>query len=133
MTQSAPAQEGYIPGMCNINQAEIAYRRKWAYGGIGLALIILVGLLAVDVNPFIRLIIFLPLFVGTINALQVKNKFCVSYAASGQHNANEGSTQASEITDSVAHKADKARAKKMNIQALFISVIVTVISVALPA
>lgn len=121
----------YVPGMCNINKAEIAYRKKAMWFGIGLSAVLFIGLLALNASTIVIVaVLFLFVFIGAINFLQVRNKFCVSYAASGRQNADEGSEAASEITEETARAADKAKARKMNTQALGITIVVLAICAA---
>lgn len=85
-------EQAYIPGMCNINAAEVAYRRKAMWFGIGTAVTLLIGLLALSAVWWVRiLVLFVPVYIGAIGYLQVKNRFCASYGSKGQQNANEGS------------------------------------------
>ncbi|HWT55908.1 MAG TPA: hypothetical protein VN031_02655 [Candidatus Microsaccharimonas sp.] len=124
-----PAQTAYVPGVCNINRDEIAYRRKWRNIGAVSTIVLTVTLFIVSSNRWIRLSIFLPAFIAAIGYLQAKNKFCVSYAASGLQNAAEDSTKADKVSKE-AHKLDQAKARKMNIQAALVALAITVLAVA---
>lgn len=123
------AQTAYVPGVCNINRDEIAYRRKWRNIGAVSTIVLTVTLFIVSSNRWIRLSIFLPAFIAAIGYLQAKNKFCVSYAASGLQNAAEDSTKADKVSKE-AHKLDQAKARKMNIQAALVALAITVLAVA---
>jgi hypothetical protein len=119
----------YVPGVCNINTKEIAYRRKAGYFGLGLSLVVAAALFALDVNQYFRIVLVVPVFIAAIGFLQAKNKFCVGYGAAGTQNADDEGESASTVTDSSAVSADKKRARKMNLQALAIAVVVTIIFV----
>ncbi len=124
----------YIPGICNINEAEIAYRKKAMIIGYFVAGLIFALLVVAGWNEFVRaLFVFLPLFVGVINNLQVKNKFCVSYGASGRQNATDGDAAAHDVTDSEDKAVDKNKARKMNLQALAVTLVVLAISLLIPS
>lgn len=124
MTESA-----YIPGMCNINNAEIAYRRKAMWFGILLSAALMVVLFMLHAEWWIGVpVLFIPVFIGVIGYLQVTNKFCVSYGSSGKQNADDTSESAHDVIDSEARKADKAKTRKMNIQATGITAIVLLLS-----
>jgi hypothetical protein len=125
-------EAAYVPGVCNINRAEIAYRRKAGHLGLALFIIILVPLVFTDVSRYYRAILFFPALLGAIGYLQARNKFCVAYAGAGQQNASEGSAKATDITDTQAVKADKRKAQRMYIQTVIISVIATALVIALP-
>ncbi|MEO5499305.1 MAG: hypothetical protein ABIR46_02300 [Candidatus Saccharimonadales bacterium] len=124
----------YIPGICNINKAEIAYRRKAMIIGYFIAGLVFAVIMVGRWSVWVRaLLVFLPLYVGVINNLQVRNKFCVSYAASGRQNATDGDASASDISDEASRQTDKAKARTMNLQALGITVLVLAISLLIPA
>jgi len=126
------AKTAYIPGVCNINHDEIAYRRK--AGRLGLAIFIVVfGFLALtDLSRYYRIILFLPALLAAFGYLQARNKFCVGYAAAGQQNAAEGSKKAVSINDKAALVADKRKARQINVQAFAVAMVVNVIAVILP-
>lgn len=123
------AESAYIPGVCNINREEIAYRRKWRNIGAISTVVLAIILFVVSDNRWLRLAVFLPAFIAAIGHLQAQNKFCVSYAASGLQNAAEGSTQANRVTKA-AHQLDRAKARKMNVQAALMALAITVLAVA---
>lgn len=124
------SDQAYIPGVCNINREEIAYRRKWRNIGALVTVLLAVGLFFISSNRWLRLLVFLPAFIGFINYLQTKNHFCVSYAAAGLQNADEGSKPAAKVADE-AHKIDQAKARKMNTQAAVAALLVTALAVAM--
>ncbi|HEY0965701.1 MAG TPA: hypothetical protein VGE13_04455 [Candidatus Saccharimonadales bacterium] len=127
-----PEQE-YIPGVCNINRAEIAYRRKAMWFGVVLTLVIFVLLLLAHVSGAFRLVLFVPLYIASIGYLQVKNRFCVAYGTSGKQNAGEHSTSSTDVDDQEALKADKKKSLRMNLQAFVVSATLTILAVLLPA
>ncbi len=122
----------YVPGVCNINIAEIKSRRTAGHIGLALTLVIGVVLIALDANRYVRLILFIPIFIAAIGYLQARNKFCVGYGSAGMQNASEGSDVAASVEESSAKHADKSRAQKMNLQAVGIAIIVTTIIVLVP-
>lgn len=108
--------------MCNINTAEVAYRRKAMWFGIGLSAALLVAFLFSGLVWWAGAIaLFIPVYIAAIGFLQVRNKFCVSYGANGRQNASEGSDAALAVEDKEALKADKLKTRKMNLQALAIT------------
>ncbi len=131
MTHDTPT--AYVPGVCNINPAEIAYRRKAEYIGFAVAVVLLIGLLFTSLNPVLRaVVVFLPLFVGVIGYFQVKNHFCVSYGASGKQNATPGSATAADVIEAEAKAADKKKARSMNLKAAAISLVIAAITILIP-
>jgi hypothetical protein len=129
-----PEQDSaYIPGVCNLNTAETTRRKKAGYFGLIFFIVILVALLYLAVNRFIRLVLFVPAFIAAIGFLQAKNKFCVSYAASGLENSKDGSLTANKITDLNSNKTDKLRARVINTQAFAIAIAITLLSLIIPS
>ncbi len=126
---AASSDTNYVPGVCNINTKEIAYRKKAGYFGLGLAIIIAAALFVLNLNRYTRIVLIVPIFIAAIGFLQAKNKFCVAYGAAGTQNADDGSETATAVSDTSAVKADKNRAQKMNLQALAISVLLTTLFV----
>lgn len=120
----------YIPGVCNINREEIAYRKKAAYAGLAVSVIYLVCISLIDASIYLRLLVFFPAFVATIGFLQARNKFCVAYGASGKQNADDGGTTKSVAT--AAATKDKQRARSMNLQAVAIAAIFSLAFYLLP-
>lgn len=123
---SSPTGDAYVPGVCNINRAEIAKRKKAGYFGLSITVLVIVLLFILNPPRAVNLVVFLPAFVACIGFLQAKAKFCVGYAAAGQQNATEGSKHASVIHNTKAMQKDKLRAQRMNIQAFVIALIVSI-------
>ena len=126
-------QSSYIPGMCNINQAEIAYRRKAMWIGIGISVAMLAIMFIAGIVVWVRILLFIPVFIAVIGYLQSKNKFCVAYGASGKQNATDGNETAEDVIDETAKQADKRKARTMNLQAAMISLAITLATLLLPS
>lgn len=121
----------YIPGVCNINSTEIAYRRKAMWLGIGSFVFVFVALALIGADWWLAIVgLFIPAYTASISYLQVRNKFCVAYGASGMQNALEGSQSASDVADNEARSKDRAKTWRMNAQALAITV--AVLSICAP-
>lgn len=131
-TPTASASDSYIPGVCNINREEITYRKKAGWVGVAIFVVALVLFLAFGTSRWFHLLLFFPAFLAAIGFLQAKNKFCVSYGASGKQNASAGSKTASDVTEANAKKIDKARARKMNSQAAVIALVIALVTLAIP-
>lgn len=129
---TAEASSSYVPGVCNINRAEIAYRRKAGYVGLAIFLVAAAILLLASINRLVRLILFVPAFIAVIGFLQARNKFCVSYAASKQQNADENTPGPKAVADTASQDLDKRRARSMNKQAAAVALLVTLCIVLIP-
>jgi hypothetical protein len=121
----------YIPGMCNINPAEIAKRQRIGVIGLTATVLLLVVFISFDAPWWIRLILLIPAFTSATGFLQAKNKFCVGFAGANMHHADGG--EAVKITDTKSLLLDKIKARKINLQAFLIASIVTIITVFIPS
>lgn len=124
-------ESAYVPGVCNINMAEVAYRRKWRNIGLITAAVLLAILLVVGASRWLRVIIFLPLVIGVVGYYQTKHRFCVGYGASGMQNAAEGSDKAKKV-DAASAAKDKQFAQSINRKSMLISVAITTLALLLP-
>ena len=122
----------YVPGVCNINSAEIAQRRKAGYLGLAIFVILVAPLLVFDLPRLIRVILFVPAFLAAIGFLQAHYKFCVSYGATGKQNAAEGDKIAQNIIDKAARELDQKRTRTINQQAAGIALLATVAALLIP-
>lgn len=122
----------YVPGVCNINTTEIAYRRKSAYVLLVITLAVAAPLLLLDLPVWLRLLLFFPVFLTIVCYLQVRYKFCVSYGASGKQNATEGDKVAQDIVNAAALKLDRARTRKIKLQAAGWAALITLITLLIP-
>lgn len=120
----------YTPGVCNINPAEVAYRRKAFYLGLAIGIPLFLVLLAVGAHPAYGLIMFIPAWIGAIGYLQARHKFCVGYAASGVHSASDTYADVASVTDESDRFKDQKKARNLNLQSLFIGVLIALITSA---
>jgi hypothetical protein len=123
-------QSTYIPGTCNINSAEVGYRRRAMWFGIGASIFVLIALLVLNADWWIAIVcLFVPVYTAAISYLQVRNRFCVAYGSSGMQNAEEGSLSASDVSDDEARRKDMNKTWRMNAQALAMTVSVLAVCV----
>jgi glucan phosphoethanolaminetransferase (alkaline phosphatase superfamily) len=131
-TSLSSTSGSYIPGVCNINTAEIAYRRKSGHVMLAITVFLTVVLFMLPLNQWLRVVLFTPIFVTAVCYLQAKYKFCVSYGANGMQNATEGDKEAQEIVDAAAKKLDRDRTRKIKLQAAGIAAVVATILIFIP-
>ncbi len=111
-----------------MNTAETAYRRKAGNFMVVVSAVVAILLFVFGAHSIVRFVVVAPLiYLTAISYLQAKNKFCVQYAATGKQNTDESSEQAVSIADEKATQADKAKAKKMHIQAAGIGIVVAIL------
>jgi hypothetical protein len=121
----------YVPGVCNINPAEVKQRRAAGHLGLAIFAALLVILVALDINRWARLILFVPAVVSAIGYLQAKNKFCIGYAGAGMQHADDDDAAVKVADEAVAK--DKARAQVMNRQAVMLALAATLATLLIPS
>lgn len=121
----------YTPGVCNINESEVAYRKKAYYLGLSIGFPLLLVLIIFKSPTYMGVIMFLPIWIGAIGYLQAKYKFCVGYAASGVYSKSAEYAETEKIVEEAKRKLDAKRARKINTQALLIGVLGSALSVGL--
>lgn len=121
----------YIPGVCNINPIEVRRRKQAGHIGLVLSIVIAIGLIALHTPWYLRLALFLPLFLSATGYLQARHKFCVGYASAGKHHANNDDT-ALQVNDASMRRADTLKARMITLQAFLIATVITGLIALLP-
>lgn len=115
---------------CNIGPDEVARRRTSAWFFTGLAAVVAIVLVALDVPPLARLIVW-PFAAGAaVNWLQVTNRFCVHYGLFGMENFGRIG-EAVEV-DPAQRASDRRKVLEMAIQGIVVGLVVAIALVALP-
>jgi len=125
------AQEGYIPGTCNLGAGEVSRRRMVAAIGFVLSLSAFTAFVTTDASREIRLGIFIPLFVMSIGWVQSRKKFCLAYGLTGTFNFGKMG-QISRVADPADRAADRRTALIIFAQSALYAVVLTLLVVALP-
>lgn len=118
----------YVPGVCNINHAEIAYRKKAGYFGLVAFVAVFIFLLILNLNSWFRIILFLPAFIAACGYFQAKNKFCAAYGSSGRQNAQEGESEAKTVSDKTALLRDKIKSRSIYLQSALVAMAITLLA-----
>lgn len=136
MTKDIKTESDYIPGMCNINQAEIKSRRNAGHLGSILTVVAIAAFVYFRVPAVVGLLVFVPAFIAAIGYMQAQKKFCVGFASAGIRSTSSEGLETTEVSDDAALKADKAKARSMNVQsagiAAFVAVATTILLIVLP-
>ena len=131
-TPVAPSSgEAYQPGICNIGPAEIARRRRAGNVGLGAAVAVLAGLVAVDAPRLSRLLVALPAAVSASGYLQARFRFCAGFGSRGIYNFGEVG-QTIQVDDADARRRDRARSRQIGLASLAIGAAAGILAVGLP-
>jgi hypothetical protein len=123
-------EPAYIPGICNINSAEVAYRRRAMWLGVGASAFVFIALALIRADWWLTIAcLFIPVYTASISYLQVHNRFCVAFGSSGLQNADEGSQSATDVPDDESRRKDINKTWHMNAQAFGMTVGVLAICV----
>lgn len=123
--------EGYQPGTCNIGSAEIARRRRAGHVGLGAAIVLLAGLVAIGAPPLSRLLVALPAAIAASGYLQARLRFCAGFGSRGIYNFGELG-QTLQVEDAEARRRDRARATQIGLASLAIGAAAGIVAVLLP-
>ncbi len=121
----------YRPGSCNIGAAEIARRHRAGHVGLGAAIVLLAGLVAIDAPPMARLLVALPAAGAASGYLQARLRFCAGFGSRGVYNFGELG-QAQRVADGDARGRDRARAMQIGLASLAIGAAAGIAAALLP-
>jgi hypothetical protein len=125
------AQEGYIPGSCNLGQGEVNRRRMVAALGLLLSISALASLISTEASREARLLIFIPLLVMSIGWVQSRKKFCLAYGFAGTFNFGKMGDLA-RVSDPADRAADRRTASNILGKSALYAAALTLLVVALP-
>jgi hypothetical protein len=91
---------------------------------------ILLIMMAADITVWWRLPLFIPYTMAALGIVQSRQRTCVALASQGACNFDQGDEP---IEDDELKAALKAKSRKINLQSMMIGVILTVLSLTLPA
>jgi hypothetical protein len=74
----------------NLGPKEIRKRRLLGYLALNVGFILAIIFIWQDVSDFVRVLVFIPFFVGYLGILQALQKTCVVLALKGQQNQDQG-------------------------------------------
>ncbi len=121
----------YIPGTCNLGKSEIRRRQFVALLGLFLSGSTLIGLIGSGAPASARWGLFVPLLVFSVGFIQSRKKFCLAYGFMGTFNLGKLG-DLSRVQSAEDRKADRKTAFIILIQALLLSLALTLIAVVAP-
>lgn len=125
------AQEGYLPGTCNLGAGEVSRRRMVAAIGFVLSLSAFTAFVTTGAPREVRFGIFIPLLVMSIGWVQSRKKFCLAYGLTGTFNFGKMG-QISRVADPADRAADRRTALIIFAQSALYAAVLTLLVVALP-
>jgi hypothetical protein len=123
---------GYVPGVCNIGAWEIRRRRRFAYLGFAVSVILFLVLVAIGAPAWTRLLVFFPLAGALVSWFQARRRFCVAFAVGGISNFTDTDDGRERIDDDEAHRADIATVRRMVRDAILVALPIAIVAALLP-
>lgn len=121
----------YIPGTCNLGQAEIRRRQFVALLGLILTISSFTGLIASGANQTARFSLFVPLLVFSIGFVQSRKRFCLAYGLMGTFNLGKLG-DLTRVQSPEDRKADRKTAIGILLQSAALAAVLTLALVAIP-
>lgn len=116
----------YVPGVCNIGQAEIVRRLQFGWIGVAATVILAVLLHAIRVPAGWRLVLFLPAAGGAVGLLQGYMHFCADFGMRGVFNFGPDLGKTDTVGQAEYRRKDRRKAISIVIWTLVIGVVVGV-------
>ena len=120
----------YIPGGCNLGPVEIRRRYRIGYTGTAIALLFALIIHLADL-PQWKFMIFFPVYYALSGFIQARNKFCYIYGYKGVASLL-GRKKFEKIRDEENLKKDKRLARKIILQVVVGSILITLLYYFLP-
>jgi hypothetical protein len=115
---------GYIPGHCNIGEAEIRRRKKIGYQGLWMTLVVFLLLEITDARRIYRAFVFPFLFYALSGFVQARHHFCYLYGWKGIFSIT-GRKQFEKVQDPKKLRSDRITAVIIVVMVTFGSVLLT--------
>lgn len=121
----------YLPGLCNIGPAEIAFRRRAGHVGTAATIGLLAVLVATRAPRPWRALIALPAAGAASGYLQARHRFCAAYGSRGVYGF--GALGAvSDVVDPEARALDRATSRRIGRNSGLIGLAAAALALALP-
>lgn len=121
----------YEPGVCNIEPAEIARRRRSGHAGLIVSAAVFALLLALAAPHWTRLVLVLTAGVSASGYLQARLHFCAGFGSSGVYNMGPLGT-VERVVDPAARSRDRLRSLQIGLASLAIGLAVGGAAALLP-
>jgi hypothetical protein len=127
-----PSNSPYIPGTCNIGQAEIKLRKFIGWLAAGVTLLVWAGLSLAEVASEWRLLVFFPATVAALGYLQAAAHFCVKFGLAGVFNFGPNVGRTDTVEQAEFRRQDRRTALRIIGYALLIAAFVTAAAYLVP-
>jgi hypothetical protein len=122
----------YIPGVCNIGDAEIRTRRNSCYLGLAVTIIVLIVLILLPISPWWRLFLIIPAGGAATGFLQAGMHFCAGFAMRGVFNFGNDTHHTDTIEQAEYRRADQRKAYLIFGLSLVIGIVFALLTLLIP-
>jgi hypothetical protein len=129
---STTAQNVYIPGVCNIGQAEICSRRRSGWIGLAVTVVFIAVVVGFGVPWPWRLFVLLPAALGATGFLQSALHFCVKFGTQGLFNVDSALGQTEPVYEAEYRRKDQRKAVIIVAGSLAIAIVIAVATALIP-
>ena len=123
MATKTPAPK-YIPGVCNIGQAEIAQRNRAGLVGLISTVILWAGLVYLQAPHWLRFVVSIPAAIGAVGYIQASLHFCADFGIKGVFNLDKEAGKTDTIQQAEFRAQDRAKAFKIFLASLAVGLAV---------
>lgn len=121
----------YTPGVCNINDAEAAYRMRGGHLFAGTTVVLTIALILFAFHPLYGFTVVISATAAALQYLQVKNRFCVRYAVRKVYSSGIEYRDIAKITDIESLHRDRKRSVQLFSKAFSIAAAYSVLVVVI--
>jgi hypothetical protein len=114
----------YIPGVCNIGEAEIKQRKRIGWTGLAAAIIIWIIFDLTHAAAFWKIILFFPAFMGATGLIQGFGHFCAGFGMKGVFNFGNELYKTDTVAQAEYRAQDKKKAQTIFAYSIFAGLVV---------
>lgn len=118
----------YIPGVCNIGEAEIAQRKRIGWIGLAVTAVLWALLAYFNAPAWSRLVIFFPAAMSATGFIQGFSHFCAGFGMRGVFNFGTELYKTDTVSQAEYRAKDKHKARLIFAYSILVGILVAVIA-----
>lgn len=118
----------YIPGVCNIGEAEIKARKRMGWTCTAVTVVAWAALDYAAVNPLWKLALFVPAAMGATGLIQGFSGFCAGFGMKGVFNFTNQINATDDVSQAEYRAADLRKARQIFAYSILAGVVVAAVA-----